>query len=230
MSEFPVVQSNNLPASPDQDLFNKLNTSKEYIGYFSLVQGSSDLAKPPHKLPIGSWAFVENKVPVALGESFVGVILAWRACSRIVDKRSGATQIKSFYNPEDERFQEINKLASVKNEDPSLIHYSGFEYLIWSPTLGKFGTYFCSSVTEKRAASASIHPNLSKPLEGLIKVVEFGVKFIQTANYSWYGSTCEGIDIELQTAPSAEQFNAVYRDFLSVTDEAPAEAADEDER
>lgn len=235
---FPaLIDTNNLPATLGDDVFNELQAKPTYTGYVTLVQGSADLAKPPHKLPIGEYAFVLDKKPVVLGERFAAVNLAWRPTARIVDKSSGDTKITSFHSLEDPRLQEIRNFvesgARQSDSDP-VRKYWGFEYFLWIPSIRKFGTFYCNSVSSRIAASRSIHPLLSKPGQPL-RTVEFLSEFVQK-KYSYYVPDCQEIDLDLGDAiPTEEEYNHYIRAFLdAATSEegvaSEAVAVDENER
>jgi len=220
MSNFPaLIDTNTLPATLGDDVFNELQSKPSYTGYISLIQGSSDLAKPPHKMPIGTFAFVLDKKPVNLGERFAAVNLAWRPTARIVDKSGGETKITSFHSLEDPRLQEIKSFcesgARQSDGDP-VRKYWGFEYLLWVPSIRKFGTFYCNSISSRIAAARAIHPLMSKPGQPL-RTVEMIAEFVEK-KYTYYVPDCQEIDLDLGDAvPTQEEYNHYLKAFIDAT-------------
>lgn len=220
---FPTIAPTTAVAKPDNDMFNSLQTVRNYPGWISLIQGSSDYAKPPHKMPIGTFAITLDKKPTNIGESFIAVICAWRPCCRVVDKRGGETKINSWYNVNDPIFQEVRKIAEQPGQaDSSYLRYFGFEYLYWLPELNRFATHYLNSWSAREAAGKYFHPNLSDLEKGIIKVVQVSAEF-KERKQSYYAPAAELIEMDLgENVPDTETFRATYDQFLAPMSEMGA--------
>lgn len=188
----------------NNDLFDKL-AGDSYLGYLSLVQANSDVAKPPYMMPQGHYVLVEAQKPKDLGQSVCAAVIAWRPLARIIDKSGQNTAIASFFDPESEAFKEAMARSEGK-QDGTIIYYFGFEYLLYLDEEGKFCTFYCNSKTSRRAAREQIHPLLDK-------VAVLTSQFIETKAFSWWGPQANMSTVALSNLPDVDDLKRILYTF-----------------
>ncbi len=216
----------------DVKAFERIAGSGAYVGYLSIVQSSSDLAKPPAKMEQGTFAFVEANKAVNLGEKVNVVLVAWRPTARIVDKRGSSTVITSYHDQDQDQFKAISAAAEGK-QDPNYVNYVGPEYLLWLDDQEKFATFYCNSITLRRAAREALQGCMSN--QGQIKLVEFATRFIENKNYKWYGLDAEVLaNQDPNNSPDSDLMDRVFNTFVNAkggtdSEEVKVETAETDD-
>lgn len=150
------------------------------------VYGSEANVVKEQKFPMGHFGlyFSPEKI-VDLGEQFDCLVVDWRPRASIV---SGDTPISFFgkFNAEAEEgkkweyskeFVEVKDRAMAKEKG----YLVGLEYLVWIPSVGKFGLFLMGNPTLRRESSN---------VKALVrKAATLKIKLIKTNQYTWHGCT-----------------------------------------
>lgn len=150
------------------------------------VYGSESTIVKKKLFPIGHFGlyFSPEKI-LDLGEQVDCLVIDWRPRASLV---SGDTPITFFgkFNvdgKEGEKWEYSKEFMAVKDKAmaKSKGYLAGLEYLIWFPTVGKFGLFLMGNPTLRRES-----PNVKALTR---KACTLKIKFIEPkgSSYSWHG-------------------------------------------
>lgn len=170
-----LVQMDNLPVGKysQDEQFNAIAVSSNYLPYIQLYGGNSDACKTG-KIPIGTYGVVRSKDNIENLTPMVDVlVLAWRPRAM----NTSGEEIVTVYNPESPVFKKIAEDSETQNSGCMY----GPEFLLWLPTAKPtcFATFFMSSKTSRRES-----PNM-RALKG--KAATLKAHLIETKKFKWHG-------------------------------------------
>lgn len=161
-----VVQS-----TETDDGFGDVASSGKWLGRIQLF-GAKSREVAENKIGMAHYGLITGKDNLAdLGKEVDCLPVAWRP--RAMD--IGGENILSSTDKDSAEFKRMVSQSEVK--DSGCMY--GPEFLIWLPSLHKWGLYFANSKTARRAAPAL--------RERLGKGVTLKATFIKTAKFAWHG-------------------------------------------
>lgn len=162
-----------LPVKFDDDVFDDIAKSKDYLSRVQVMGGNSDYVKE-QKIQIGRYALIHNKDSFDdLTPQFDCLVIGWRPKAMDV----GGEQVISVYNHEAAEFKSIVEKSAEQNSGCMY----GPEYLLWLAGSKTFATFFFSSKSARREA-----PNM-KVLVG--RAATCKIQLIKKKKYSWHSPT-----------------------------------------
>lgn len=154
--------------------------TSEFLPQIRVYGGEASIVKEG-KFPIGHFGlyFTPENI-IDLGEQFDCLIIDWRPRASIV---SGDSPISFFgkFNNEAKEWEFSKEFIEIKNRAMSKEkgYLVGLEYLIWVPSVQKYGLFLMGNPTLRRE-SANV-----KALVG--KAATLKTKVIKTSQYTWHG-------------------------------------------
>jgi len=159
------------PLAREED-FDSMTTAATYLPRLQLFGSKSD-ACAEGKIPIGHYGLVKDDDITDLGEEVNLVIITWRPKAI----KLGGDMPITVFDAQSELFQEIKKLADVK--DSGCMY--GNEFLVWIPDAGVFAHFHMNSKTARREAKKM------KPLIGGAATLKCRLIDPPTSKYKWHG-------------------------------------------
>ncbi len=170
-------------AERESDGIDALTRTSEFLPQLRVYGSEANIVKE-QKFPMGHFGlyFSPEKV-VDLGEQFDCLVIDWRPRASII---SGDTPISFFgiFNSEagegdkwtySKEFIEVKNRAMGKDKG----YLVGLEYLLWFPSINKFGLFLMGNPTLRRE---------SVNVKALIKkAATLKIKLIKTTKYTWHG-------------------------------------------
>jgi len=195
------------PSKYDDSTFDSLKAGA-FLPRLQLMTSNSKLCKSG-EFPINHYAFVQDQDHKDLGKNVDILVCAWRP--KAMDL--GGTVVSS-YDETSETFKQIQNKSNQKNSNCMW----GYEFLVWIPSVEKFGSYFCGSKTARREA-----PHVKARMHNRATL---GSHEIKGDEYSWYGPTTSDCSTPFNM-PGKEAFTAEVEKFENPSDEGPELAPEE---
>jgi hypothetical protein len=201
-TELAVIEGDdNTPAvlvNPhDEKMFDEVSASGKWLPRIQLFGGNSGEVKEG-KIPMAHWGFVITKANLLdLGTDFDFMPLLWRPKAMELGE-----QIISCYKPKTEIFERIQAQSEI--QDSGCMY--GPEYLVWVPSLKRFGTLFLSTKTARKAA-----PSLQQLM---LRPATAKSEFIKTKKYSWHGPVFTKCSTPFDLPPEEDSIDE-QKKFLS---------------
>lgn len=159
-----------LPVTADDDAFDELAKSGDFLPRIQLMGSGSDAVKKG-TFPMAHYALVHNKDKMDdLTEEVDMLVITWRPKAMDVN----GEQVISVFDKDAPEFKRIVEEAG--NSDSGCMF--GPEFLVWLKSANQFATFFFASKSARRVA-----PNMKALLQ---KAATARVKFIETKKYSWH--------------------------------------------
>jgi len=166
--------------SRESNEIDSLTKTSEFLPQLRIFSSASTIVKEG-KFPIGHFGlYISGDNIVDLGDQTDCLVIDWRPRASSI---GGDTPISFFGKFNDDSweyspgFTDFKDRAMSKQEG----YVVGLEYLIYFPTLRKYGLFLMGNPTLRRE-SANV-----KALVG--KAATFKIKLIKTAKFSWHGCT-----------------------------------------
>lgn len=213
-----LVPKNLLPvAERDTGDIETLTRTSEFLPQVRVYGSEANIVKEG-KFPMGHFGlyFSPEKV-VDLGEQFDCLVVDWRPRASIV---SGDTPISFFGKFNGKEWEYSREFVEIKNRAMSKDkgYLVGLEYLLWVPSVQKYGLFLMGNPTLRRESS-----NV-KALIG--EVATLKIKLIKTSQYTWHGCTVSQCHTPID-APDEEAITEEIMKFRDPQDSA-VEMADDD--
>lgn len=173
-SENSLIPVNELGIKTPDQLGGELETltkTSDFLPQLRVYGSESGIVKEGG-FPMGHLGlyYTANKI-IDLGKSCDVLVISARPRASIVT----GDQPVSFYRFDSPEFQDI--LARAKNKEPGFL--AGFEYLLWVPSIQKYGLFLMGNTTLRRESDKV------KALIGRGATLE--IKLIKTSKYTWHG-------------------------------------------
>ncbi len=201
MSELGLAVAPELP--------EPLTKTSDFMPQVRLYGSETALVKEG-KFPMGHLGLYHSATQITdLGAAFNCLVVFARPRASVVV----GEQPISYYQFTSAQFQEVLQKA----QEGIAGYLAGLEYLLWIPSVSKFGLFLMGNKTLRRESA-----NL-KALIGRAATVE--VKLIKTAKYTWHGVTVYPCSTPFDL-PDLEELQARVEDFKNPK-ESEIEPADE---
>lgn len=186
----------------DDAAFKQVITSSAYLPRLQLVGGNSELGKTGQVKP-GNYALISSKDQFEdLGTGFPVASLIWRFKALKIDSEN----IITIYNPHLSSFKEIQVTADTVPDSGCMY---GTEFLVWIPSVAKFGTFFLSSKTARRQA-----PMLRSQLEAR-KNSTLKSELIKKGKHSWWGPVVVECTTPITVMPDPKELQEELNKFAN---------------
>ncbi|MEA1999826.1 MAG: hypothetical protein U9N61_10975 [Euryarchaeota archaeon] len=204
--------------SSDIDTYTR---TSEFLPQVRVYGSEANIVKE-QKFPMGHFGmYFSPEQIVDLGEQFDLLVVDWRPRASIV---SGDTPISFFgkFNNESEEWEYAKEFVEIKNRAMSKEkgYLVGLEYLVWVPSIDKFGLFLMGNPTLRRESA-----NM-KALCG--KAASLKIKLIKTTQYTWHGCTAFACTTPFDIPPMGD-ISEVVEKFRQPQDSA-VEMADDEEK
>lgn len=167
-------------AERDTGDIDALTRTSEFLPQLRVYGSEANIVKEG-KFPMGHFGlYFSPENIVDLGEQFDCLVADWRPRASIV---SGDTPISFFgkFNNETKEWEYSKEFIEIKNRamNKEKGYLVGLEYLVWIPSVGKFGLFLMGNPTLRRE---------SANVKALIrKAVTLKIKLIKTSQFTWHG-------------------------------------------
>jgi hypothetical protein len=167
-------------AERDSGDIEALTRTSEFLPQLR-IYGSEATVVKEQKFPMGHFGlyFSAEKI-LDLGEQFDSLVVDWRPRASIV---SGDTPVTFFgkFDEEANKWEYSKEFTHVKDRAMAKEkgYLVGLEYLLWVPTVEKFGLFLMGNPTLRRE-SANVKALVKK-------AATFKIKLIKTSQYTWHG-------------------------------------------
>lgn len=210
-----IPRQTNEIAERESGEIDSLTRTSDFLPQIRVYGSESNIVKRG-KFPIGHFGlyFSAEKV-VDLGEQFDCLIVDWRPRASIV---TGDTPISFFGkfnndNPEGEKWSFSNEFREIKEKAMAKAkgYLCGLEYLVWIPSVEKFGLFLMGNPTLRRES-----PNVKALTR---KACTLKIKFIEPtgSSYSWHGATAFQCNTPFDV-PDLEVINSEIEKFRDPKD------------
>lgn len=183
------IDNNSISKYGSDGDFAAVSSTFQFLPRLQLFGSNSDFVKRG-RIPMAHYGLVTQKETVEdMGPEVDMVPVSWRPkAMRITND-----QPLSYYNPQSEDFQKVQK----DSEQPNSGCMFGPEFLVWLPVLKKFASFFMSSKTAR---------NRAQEVRALMGCgATLGVQLIETAKYTWHGPTIRPCSAEFDNLPDADE-------------------------
>lgn len=167
-------------ANRDSDDIDLLTRTSEFLPQLRIYGSEATIVKK-QKFPMGHFGlYFSAESIVDLAEQFDALVVDWRPRATIV---AGDSPISFFgdFNEEAQRWEYSKEFVEVKAKAMDKVkgYLVGLEYLLWIPSLSKFGLFLMGNPTLRRE---------SANVKALVrKAATFKIKLIETTQYTWHG-------------------------------------------
>jgi hypothetical protein len=176
-----LIPQDALPlAQRDTSDINALTRTSEFLPQLRIYGSEATIVKEG-KFPMGHFGlYFSPESIIDLGSQFDCLVVDWRPRASIV---SGDTPISFFgkFNEETNTWEYSKEFVEIKNRamGKEKGYLVGLEYLVWVPSVNKFGLFLMGNPTLRRE---------SANVKALVrKAATFEVKLIKTTQYTWHG-------------------------------------------
>jgi hypothetical protein len=166
----------------DSNEIESLTRTSEFLPQVRVYGSEATIVKEA-KFPMGHFGlYFSGENIVDLGDSFDCLVVDWRPRASIV---SGDTPTSFFgkFNDETNEWEYSREFTEIKNRamGKEKGYLVGLEYLLWIPSIQKFGLFLMGNPTLRRE---------SANVKALVrKAATLKIKLIKTAQYTWHGCT-----------------------------------------
>lgn len=177
-----------------------LTRSSDYLPQLRVMGSSVEIVKEG-KFPVGHWGlyFTKDNV-VDLTEQFDCLVIAYRPRAVILQ----ATPINFYGKLESNEgggqewvFSEEFKSVQARAMNKEQSYQCGLEYLLWIPSVSKFGLFLMGNPTLRRESE--------KVLALVGKAATLKIRFIKTEKFSWHGCSCFPCTTPFANMPDSEE-------------------------
>jgi hypothetical protein len=173
--------------------------STDFLPYL-VIGNPLSKAVQDDKLEKGNLGFVDGANVTDLGKSCPMLFLARRPCARDF---SGEQPV-SVFNVKDPEFERIKNASELKGSQCSY----GPEYLVWVPSLRRFGLFFFGSKTARNEARSIDDAVKKGPALFLMSS-----HLIETPKYKWYSATPSSYAVPVDLPTAEDNFGDVIQKF-----------------
>lgn len=198
-----------------EEAFSEVAKSVDWLPRLQLFSSASDECKQG-KFPINHWGFVVGKAITDLTLEVDVIPIAWRPKAMKIKGK----EVFSVYDPKNEEFKKID--ATVKAKTPNSGCMTGPEYLVWIPSIKRFGSYYMNNTSAKMVAG-----DVKRAMEEG-RAITLGSRFVQGKQNSWQAATINNCSTPFapEELPSAEALIEEVKKFANPP-ESQAEKVEE---
>ena len=170
-NELVPAKELNLATPESLDKFDSLTKTSDFLSQLRVYGSESSIVKEG-QFPMGHLGlyFAQNNI-VDLGTSTNVLVVSARPRASVVV----GEQPVSFYNYDSPEFTDVKDKAFAKMPG----YLVGLEYLLYFPSIQKFGLFLMGSTTLRRE-SANLKALIGQP-------ATITIKLIKTTKYTWHG-------------------------------------------
>lgn len=167
------------------------------------IYGSEATIVKEGKFPMGHFGlyFSPSNI-IDLGEQFDSLIIDWRPRASLV---SGDAPISFFGKFEDDKWTYSKEFTEISDNAKAKVqgYLAGLEYLVWIPSVKKYGLFLMGNPTLRRE-SANVKSRIKK-------AATLKIKLIKTAKFTWHGCTVFDCTTPFDVPESSELLEEVTK-------------------